>query len=232
MEVADGGPSRLSPVRSVIGTTGRAPTLQALRQSVQQLQHTTGCPCKPTRVQEAGISPGLSESRQNRRQLVIIDIHNHIVAGEGTQPLPSPASSTAGASTASASPPSPRKASGTATWNGHKHTEVLDQVGTDMAFISPRPYTMMHSEKPEKIVRWYCEAVNDAIALQVKVEPTRFRGIAGLPQNAGVGPGEHLRGDRPLHQRAGHGGHHDQPGSRGRGRAHPGHGRRVLVSPL
>ena len=47
---------------------------------------------------------------------------------------------------------------------------------------------MMHSEKPEKIVRWYCEAVNDAIALQVKVEPTRFRGIAGLPQNAGVGP--------------------------------------------
>ena len=75
-----------------------------------------------------------------------------------------------------------------ATWQGHKHTEVLDQVGTDMAFISPRPYTMMHSEKPEKIVHWYCEAVNDAIALQVKAEPQRFRGIAGLPQCAGVGP--------------------------------------------
>ena len=34
----------------------------------------------------------------------------------------------------------------------------------------------------------YSEAVNDAIALQVKVEPGIFRGIGGLPQNAGVSP--------------------------------------------
>jgi len=67
-----------------------------------------------------------------------------------------------------------------------RHSEVLGEVGTDFAFISPRPYTMMHSAKPEKIVHWYCQAVNDALALQVKMEPNKFRAIAGLPQNAGV----------------------------------------------
>jgi 4-oxalmesaconate hydratase len=65
---------------------------------------------------------------------------------------------------------------------------VLQEVGTDWAFISPRPYTMMHSMKPDKIVHWYCEAVNDTIALQVKLEPKHFRGIGGLPQCAGVSP--------------------------------------------
>ena len=73
-----------------------------------------------------------------------------------------------------------------AKWHGHRHSEVLDEVGTDFAFISPRPYTMMHSAKPEKIVHWYCQAVNDALALQVKMEPKKFRAIGGLPQNGGV----------------------------------------------
>src|SRR5256886_17325794 len=58
---------------------------------------------------------------------------------------------------------------------------------SDFAFISPRPYTMMHSAKPEKIVHWYCEAVNDALALQMKVEPKKFRAIGGLPQCGGAG---------------------------------------------
>ena len=47
---------------------------------------------------------------------------------------------------------------------GKTHIELLDEVGTDVALLSPRPYTMMHSEKPEKIVHWYAEATNDAIA--------------------------------------------------------------------
>jgi len=74
-----------------------------------------------------------------------------------------------------------------AKWRGHKHSEVLDQVGTDFAFISPRPYTMMHSAKPEKIVHWYCQAVNDALALQVKMEPKNSAPSAVCRQNAGVG---------------------------------------------
>ncbi len=118
---------------------------------------------------------------------MIIDIHNHIVAGEELSRYQASLINSRGFH-GKRKPPVTEESIKSATWQGHKHTEVLDQVGTDMAFISPRPYTMMHSEKPEKIVHWYCEAVNDAIALQVKVEPTRFRGIAGLPQNAGVGP--------------------------------------------
>lgn len=118
---------------------------------------------------------------------MVIDIHNHIVAGRELSLYQASLLNSRGFHG--------RRNSGVteetikkASWQGHKHTEVLDQVGTDWAFISPRPYTMMHSEKPEKIVHWYCQAVNDAIALQVKVEPKRFRGIGGLPQNAGVGP--------------------------------------------
>ena len=117
---------------------------------------------------------------------MIIDIHNHIVAGEQLQTFQAGLINSAGF----------HRPSGTvvteeniqrAKWRGHKHSEVLDQVGTDFAFISPRPYTMMHSAKPEKIVHWYCQAVNDAMALQVKMEPKKFRAIGGLPQNAGVG---------------------------------------------
>ena len=35
---------------------------------------------------------------------------------------------------------------------GSSHLEQLDQVGTDYQIISPRPYQMMHSEKPEQLV--------------------------------------------------------------------------------
>ena len=79
-----------------------------------------------------------------------------------------------------------------AVWSGGggalKHVDVLQEVGTDMQLISPRPYQMMHSEKPERIVRWYTEAVNNVIAQVCKIYPDVFRGVAGLPQSAGVSP--------------------------------------------
>ncbi|MBM2809779.1 MAG: Amidohydrolase [Chloroflexi bacterium] len=62
----------------------------------------------------------------------------------------------------------------------------LDKVGTDIQFLSPRPFQLMHSEKPERIVHWFVEANNDAIATSVKLAPDRYRGVAGLPQCAGV----------------------------------------------
>lgn len=62
----------------------------------------------------------------------------------------------------------------------------LDKVGTDVQFLSPRPFQLMHSEKPERIVQWWVAANNDAIATSVKLAPTRYRGVAGLPQCAGV----------------------------------------------
>jgi predicted TIM-barrel fold metal-dependent hydrolase len=65
-------------------------------------------------------------------------------------------------------------------------TNHLDTVGTDIQFLSPRPFQLMHSEKPEKIVHYWVEANNDAIAMTLKLAPTRYRGVAGLPQCAGV----------------------------------------------
>lgn len=118
---------------------------------------------------------------------MIIDIHNHIVAGGELNAYQAGLIHSRGFHGKGHSPVTEDSIK-KARWRGHSHTEVLQQVGTDMAFISPRPYTMMHSEKPDKIVHWYCEGVNDAIALQVKIEPNRFRGIGGLPQCAGAGP--------------------------------------------
>jgi len=76
----------------------------------------------------------------------------------------------------------------TPTFNTVSHLEQLKEVGTDMQLVSPRPYTMMHSEKPEKLVRWYIEAVNNVIHRQCELFPEIFRGVAGLPQNMGVNP--------------------------------------------
>ncbi|MBV8087037.1 MAG: amidohydrolase [Chloroflexi bacterium] len=60
-------------------------------------------------------------------------------------------------------------------------TNTLDKVGTDVQFLSPRPFQMMHSEKPARVVHWFAEASNNAIAQTLKIAPTRYRGICSLP---------------------------------------------------
>jgi predicted TIM-barrel fold metal-dependent hydrolase len=62
------------------------------------------------------------------------------------------------------------------------HVDLLRGVGTDVQFISPRPFQLMHSETPESIVRWWVEANNDAIAASCRAFPDAFRGVCGLPQ--------------------------------------------------
>jgi len=62
---------------------------------------------------------------------------------------------------------------------------IMDSVGTDMQLISPRPFQLMHSAKPEEVVRWWVEANNDFIAATVALHPGRFAGVAGLPTCAG-----------------------------------------------
>lgn len=62
---------------------------------------------------------------------------------------------------------------------------LLDQVGTDLQLISPRPFTLMHSHPSVTDVRVWIELQNDLIARTVERHPTRFRGVAGLPQVAG-----------------------------------------------
>src|ERR1700754_1484903 len=58
----------------------------------------------------------------------------------------------------------------------------MDEVGTDIQFISPRPYMMLHSLKPAAVSQTWNPLVNDVIARQVKMFPERFRGVAALPQ--------------------------------------------------
>jgi predicted TIM-barrel fold metal-dependent hydrolase len=65
------------------------------------------------------------------------------------------------------------------------HMAFLDEVGTDMQCISPRPFQMMTSEKPSRLVQWFTEETNNIIARQIKLYPKRFVGVAGLPQAAG-----------------------------------------------
>ena len=62
------------------------------------------------------------------------------------------------------------------------HVQALDDVGTDVQLVSARPYSLMHSEMPGKIVRHWAEAVNDSIAVQVEAFPHRLQGVANLPQ--------------------------------------------------
>ncbi len=65
------------------------------------------------------------------------------------------------------------------------HMAFLDEVGTDMQCISPRPFQMMTSEKPSRLVQWFTEETNNIIARQIKLYPKRFVGVAGLPQASG-----------------------------------------------
>lgn len=66
-----------------------------------------------------------------------------------------------------------------------RNLDALDQAGTDVQLISPRPFTMFHAEKPGRIAHRWCEGVNNYIAQFCRVLPDRFAGVAGLPQPAG-----------------------------------------------
>jgi 4-oxalmesaconate hydratase len=65
---------------------------------------------------------------------------------------------------------------------------IMDGVGTDLQFLSPRPYMMLHSLKPAKVTALWTRAVNDAIHAQCQLYPKRFRGVAGLPQYRAASP--------------------------------------------
>lgn len=71
------------------------------------------------------------------------------------------------------------------------HLECLDRAGVDMQMLSPRPFQSMHSEEPKKLVHAFCRTVNDLIAREVALYPTRFVGVGGLPQT-GDSPVEDL----------------------------------------
>lgn len=73
------------------------------------------------------------------------------------------------------------------SFGGKSHMAHLDDAGVDVQLISPRPYQMMHSEQG-RLVEWFAQETNDVIARTCRLEPERFRGIAGLPQSMELEP--------------------------------------------
>ncbi|OLO39019.1 amidohydrolase [Alkalihalophilus pseudofirmus] len=66
-----------------------------------------------------------------------------------------------------------------------RNIAIMDSVGTDMQLLSPRPFTLMHSHQRVADVQKWVKLNNDTIKRTVDLYPTRFRGVAGLPQVAG-----------------------------------------------
>jgi len=71
---------------------------------------------------------------------------------------------------------------------GKSHFGLLKEVGTDVQLLSPRPFQMMHAEKPPKVSQWFIEECNTMVAQQCRLFPDVFKGICGLPQTPGVSP--------------------------------------------
>ena len=67
-----------------------------------------------------------------------------------------------------------------------QNVAALDEVGTDLQLLSPRPYQQGHSMTPSSLVEPWIAAWNDTIARTVAMHPGRLAGVAGLP----ILPGE------------------------------------------
>jgi 4-oxalmesaconate hydratase len=66
-----------------------------------------------------------------------------------------------------------------------KHVRLLDEVGTDIQLVSPRPFVLKHSAAPAQAVHWWVAHNNDAVHFAAQAHPERFRAVAALPQAAG-----------------------------------------------
>ena len=65
------------------------------------------------------------------------------------------------------------------------HLDMLHRHGTDRQLISPRPFQMMSSFEPGRVVHWFTEETNIIIHRQMQLFPYLFFGVCGLPQVAG-----------------------------------------------
>lgn len=71
---------------------------------------------------------------------------------------------------------------------GQSIIDIMDRVGTDIQFLSPRPYMQMHSIKPARVTELWTRHINDLIQRTVQMFPKRFRAVAGLPQHRDTSP--------------------------------------------
>lgn len=65
---------------------------------------------------------------------------------------------------------------------GQSIVDIMDKVGTDIQFLSPRPYMQMHSIRPSEVTALWTRHMNDLVHRTVQLFPRRFRAVAGLPQ--------------------------------------------------
>ena len=65
------------------------------------------------------------------------------------------------------------------------HLDHAAYCGIDVQLVSPRPFQMMHSEKPGFLVEWYIHEANKVIHESARMFPGKVIGIGGLPQQAG-----------------------------------------------
>ena len=58
---------------------------------------------------------------------------------------------------------------------------LMDEVGTDIQFLSPRPFMLINRGKLADSQLWV-RSNNELIARTIAFHPTRFRGVAAIPQ--------------------------------------------------
>jgi OH-DDVA meta-cleavage compound hydrolase len=119
---------------------------------------------------------------------MIIDIHGHVSAPQGLYAFKANLLASRGAHGRGGlkfSDEQLEAALHTTGVFGRGHLDQMDKHGTDMQLISPRPFQLMHSERPARIVQWWHEEFHNVIAEDVRLHPDRFVGIAALPIVAG-----------------------------------------------
>ena len=107
---------------------------------------------------------------------MIIDAHAHLVAPDALYAFKANLLADGGYHDVSPSIPDEEIAAASA-----RNVALMDQVGTDVQLLSPRPFHQMHSVKPGRMVHSWIRANNDVIARTVAMHPERFAGVAGLP---------------------------------------------------
>jgi len=112
---------------------------------------------------------------------MVIDAHAHLVVTLGLQAYWTGLAASAGAHGKGR----PRITDEMRKNAADGQVKVMDRCGFDVQLLSPRPFAMMHSHKPAVTVPWWIQTYNDEIAATVKLHPTRFRGVGGLPQISG-----------------------------------------------
>jgi OH-DDVA meta-cleavage compound hydrolase len=122
---------------------------------------------------------------------LVIDVHAHVTAPDSLYAWKAGLLSHRGAhgrGDPSITDDEMREVLNAPTFGSSSHLEQLVETGIDAQIISPRPYQSMHSERPQHLVHWYTEAVNDVIAQQCRLYPETFFGMCGLPSAWGTEP--------------------------------------------